>query len=73
MKKKKKKKKNESQNFAKSNAHRKTNAGGSFETQIFFFSLSLNMISQAIFGILTHMFVWVFFFFFFFFYFSLRY
>ena len=33
------KKKNESPNFAKSNAHRKTNAGGSFETQNFFFSL----------------------------------
>ena len=31
------KKKNESLNFAKSNAHRKTNAGGSFETQNFFF------------------------------------
>ena len=30
-------KKNESLNFAKSNAHRKTNAGGSFETQNFFF------------------------------------
>ena len=29
------KKKNESLNFAKSNAHRKTNAGGSFETQNF--------------------------------------
>ena len=29
--------KNESLNFAKSNAHRKTNAGGSLETQIFFF------------------------------------
>ena len=39
MKKKKFKKKNESLNFAKSNAHRKTNAGGSFETQNFFFSL----------------------------------
>ena len=33
-------KKNESLNFAKSNAHRKTNAGGSFETQNFFFSLT---------------------------------
>ena len=33
------KKKNESLNFAKSNAHRKTNADGSFETQNFFFSL----------------------------------
>ena len=33
-------KKNRSLNFAKSNAHRKANAGGSFETQIFFFSLS---------------------------------
>ena len=32
-------KKIESLNFAKSNAHRKTNAGGSFETQNFFFSL----------------------------------
>ena len=32
-----KKKKNESLNFSKSNAHRKTNAGGSFETQNFFF------------------------------------
>ena len=31
-------KKNESLNFVKSNAHRKTNAGGSFETH-FFFSL----------------------------------
>ena len=30
-------KKNESLNFAKSNAHRKTNAGSSFETQNFFF------------------------------------
>ena len=30
-------KKNESLNFVKSNAHRKTNAGGSFETQNFFF------------------------------------
>ena len=30
-------KKNESLNFAKSNAHRKTNASGSFETQNFFF------------------------------------
>ena len=30
-------KKKESLNFAKSNAHRKTNAGGSFETQNFFF------------------------------------
>ena len=30
-------KKNESLNFAKSNAHRKTNAGGSFETQNFVF------------------------------------
>ena len=30
------KKKNGSLNFAKSNAHRKTNAGGSFETQNFF-------------------------------------
>ena len=30
-------KKNESLNFARSNAHRKTNAGGSFETQFFFF------------------------------------
>ena len=30
-------KKNESLNFAKSNAHRKTNAGGSFETDFFFF------------------------------------
>ena len=34
-------KKNESLNFAKSNAHRKTNVGDSFETQnFFFFSLS---------------------------------
>ena len=32
-----KKKKNESLNFAESNAHRKTNVGGSFETQNFFF------------------------------------
>ena len=32
-------KKNKSLNFAKSNAHRKTNAGGSFETRTFFFSL----------------------------------
>ena len=33
-------KKNESLNFAKSNAHRKTNVGGSFETQNFFFFLA---------------------------------
>ena len=30
-------KKKESLNFAESNAHRNTNAGGSFETQDFFF------------------------------------